>query len=270
MKDEAIPPERILEAIEACRPQGDDMSDPMLGPLAEQLAGRPEWEEILRRSRRLDTVLVDVFRDVPVPDELEQRILERLASAVSVAGCPPEPATAVVVRRRRPARRWWWLLAGSAVAACVLVVVFVRMQSPGDYGKAEVLDVAMAFFDEGATQSDPLAPERRPAVLADYPISRDVLQPPGTRWRAIRGFLDRRGVAYDMKGWGGRRATLVVVHYRRAIAGLPSKPPPRPLRTTGGQSAVAWQTDGLLYVLVVDGRQHVYRRFLNLPRGPLT
>ena len=222
-----------------------------------------------------ERTLEDAFQDVPVPEGLEQRILERLASAapiaaVSIAECSPEPTTAVAVRRRRPARRWWWLLAGSAVAACVLVAVFVRMQSPSDYGKSEVLDVGMAFFDEGATQSDPLAPEQRPAVLADYPISRDVLQPPGTRWREISGFLDRRGVAYDMKGWGGRRATLVVVHYRRAIAGLPSKPPPRPLRTTGGRSAAAWQADGLLYVLVVDGRQHVYGRFLNLPRGPLT
>ncbi|MCS7306552.1 MAG: hypothetical protein NZ602_15780 [Thermoguttaceae bacterium] len=70
--------QRIYEAIEACRPGSQDLSDPGLAfldrALAEQpgLAARYEWVQAVDRQVAL------IFTEVPVPEGLETRILETL------------------------------------------------------------------------------------------------------------------------------------------------------------------------------------------------
>ena len=88
MEDEPIQDVHILEAIEACRPGSNDLSDPGLAFLATELAARAELDDAYERLQRLDAMLAVAFKDVPVPEGLGQRILARLAAAR-----PPQDAS---------------------------------------------------------------------------------------------------------------------------------------------------------------------------------
>ena len=80
--------------------------------------------------------------------------------------------------------------------------------------------------------------------------------------------MDGAAVAYDLPSRGGK-ATLYVAN--RTVAGLPPFPPQRePALSTGGNFAAAWQSDGLLYVLVVKGDAQTYPEYLDRSPGPLT
>ena len=81
MKNRPIPDERILEAIEACRPGSDDVADPALAYLAAAMAADPELENLYARLQQVDGMLTADFRRVPVPEGLDHRLLERLAAA---------------------------------------------------------------------------------------------------------------------------------------------------------------------------------------------
>ena len=285
MDNPPIQDPNILEAMEACRPGSDDRLDPALAFLAAKMEGDPELRELYTRLQRVDSALVDAFHDVPVPDGLAERIMQRLAaarrgpvaSAVEAAAgqtATEEPAAAATSRRReRVSRRW--LLAGVGVvstvlAASVLVAVFFPWPEPETYTKSQVWELAIEFSAGEADVVGELVTVAQPP--GDYPFSPDVSQQiPGIRWRRIEGFLGRQGVAYDMLGEGGAAATLYVVKY--SVPDLPSLPPPLgPSLETGGRSAAAWQSGEsreLLYVLVVHGGPRAYRGFLP-PPGPWT
>jgi hypothetical protein len=97
-----------------------------------------------------------------------------------------------------------------------------------------------------------------------YPMSADIVPLQNIRWRYVTNYLGGPAVAYDLPARGGR-ATLYVIP--RNVPGLPSIPP-SPL-STGGMSAAAWQTGGMLYVLVVEGDTGKFSRYFDQP-GPLT
>ena len=158
MKDEPREDERIVEAIEAYRPGRDDPSDPALAPLVERLAADAELARKHQRLQRLDSVLSEAIRDVPVPEGLCQRILDRLDAAAKVPETPGEvavndapdagEAVEVLPDRRAIARRRWLLSATAAtVAASVAVGAFLALQPRGGYTETDVLDVAVQFFD---------------------------------------------------------------------------------------------------------------------------
>lgn len=274
MPNQPIRDPRIWELLEACRPASDDLEDPLLGPLAEQLAANPELADLLERVQRLDASLAEAFRDVPLPDGLEDRITTRLAAARNghkpatedqpAAEAPgAEPVGQATEPRRRFSRRW--LVAGGAVAAVaasvVLAIVGPNRASPVlDHDR--VLKNAKVDFEDWIAHgqaSDPGSPPKR------YPLSRDVggVDVPEVRWRWI-DLLGCRGVAYDLNpGRGTPRATLYVL--RATVPGLGSLPPSKPDSETGGRSVAAWQTDDLLYVLVVEGGTRSYQSFLLQP-----
>jgi hypothetical protein len=80
-------------------------------------------------------------------------------------------------------------------------------------------------------------------------------------------FLGHRGVVYELPGPGGTHAALYVVDCGD-IAGISATPAQQPPSTTAGCCASAWQKDGLLYVLVVEGDASLYRGYLT-PRSPV-
>ncbi len=281
MENRPIRDERILEAIEACRPGSDDVADPALAYLAAELEADAELASLYERLQQVDGLLAAKFRDVPVPEGLQQRLLDRLAAARAerLAEADFEKATKTLAedrlevsppRQRRISRRVSrrWLAAGLALtsAAVVLVAVTLRVlfQGTEPYTRDQVLQIAQRFFTEESPQPGFLLADPNHPPPGDYPISTDVLQPRGVQWRPISGLLDRDGAAYDMPGG---RATLYVV--RLTVADLPSQPPLKPGRTTGGYCTSAWQVGDLLYVLVVQGDGNSYRRRL-APLRPMT
>ncbi len=259
---------RILEAIEACRPGSDDLSDPDLAFLATELAAKAELDSAFERSQQVDGLLTEVFQNQPVPEGLEQRILARLEAAraeedASDELAPDEPATPrPATGHRRVSRRTWLSVGGAtAVAASLLVATLLHWQAPNEYTGQDVLELAIDLFntpssDSWQTSSPPSA----------YPLSPKVVAT-DIRWRKVPSFLGHRAVAYDLSTPGGTQATLFVV--KCPVDGLSTAPPLRPALMTGGRSTSAWQSGSLVYVLVVRGEARGYRRLLNIPRGPV-
>jgi len=269
MKDQPIRDERILEAIEACRGGSDDVADEELAFLAAELEADAELADLYDRVQRTDEVLAAAFREVPVPEGLQQRLLDRLAAtrAADTLAADSRKATAALAenrpavaaaRPRRFSRRW--LVAGGVLtttAAAVLVAVVVWMLNPGPrpYTKQMVLEDAQRFFLDESRTLGPIRSYPDEPPPADYRIRPEQLGEL-LRWRPIAGFLDCDGVAYDAPDG---RATIYVV--QRKIEHLPVQPPAGADPTTGGVSASVWQQGDLLCVLVVDGDSDAYRRF---------
>lgn len=277
--NEPVPDPRIVEAMEACRPGSKDVLDPGLAFLAEQLRAHPEWERQYRRLQRVDQALADAFRDVAVPQGLADRILARLARE-RAPDAPPEgslpkadrgsESAAVAARWGQRVSRRWLLggIASVAAAASLLVAVSMYLRQPPPIPGEQLGPLAIEFFlaDDGhgggvlVNEIAPPAAYRFSAALSWFPET--------TSWRWVEGLLDAKAVAYDLVCPTGERATLYVL--RRASAGLPTTPSPTPAFSTHGCSTTAWQADGLLYLLVVEGGTPSYRKCLASAPGSLT
>ena len=264
---------RLAEAIEACRPGSDDLSDPGLAFLAGHLAADPALREAFERLKRLDASLAEAFQDVPVPEGLAGQIAARLAATLgrqstSVgeqhlgATAAPEPIAEVPKPRRRVSRRWLLAGAGSlaAVAASAAVALLVLWPEGEALTPAQVCQTAEDYFEGDWDQQGQFAAQVQPPDAYPAGADFDVRRFPQMRWRPVRDFLGHRGAAYDLTPPGARRATLYVV--KCTVPGLPTVPPLRPTRATGNRSVGAWQTGGLLHVLVVEGGRQTYRDFL--------
>jgi len=288
MQDKPIRDERIIEAIEACRPGSDDVSDPALAFLAAELAAHPELDELYERCQQLDARLAAAFGDVPVPQGLAQRILAGMEAARARTAAAPEdlpaaeapdeaspdeqpaaePAPATPRRQRRGSRRWFAGVVVAAGVAASIVVGVMNFQPPNEMTRGDALASAIDFFDreERAEPGPVLTADNEPQ---GYPFSREVNRFPQTHVRRISGFLGCDGVAYDMTNNRlGVEATLYVVKCEGIqVADLRSGPPSfRDTVSTSGCRSAAWQSDGLLYVLVVGGStKGAYDSFLPIP-----
>ncbi len=235
--------ERVIEALEACRAGDGDPSDLDLAD--------PALVELRRRIQGTDDVIAAVMQDVPIPDGLAARLLERLETS------RPRP--------RRVSRRWA-VVGGSllTVAAGLLIAAWIGISSATPYDESIVLAEAIELFNSEQAAKGFLLSENQPP--ASYPFSRDVLRIPGISWRKINDFLGREGIAYDLRGQGGSLATLYVVNRKLScLSGVPAR---NARRNTGGVLTSAWQDGDLLYVLVVRGGPRSYRSFL-APLGPV-
>jgi hypothetical protein len=272
MENEPIRDPRIVEAMEACRPGRDDLADPDLAFLAAHLAESPELYEAHERLQRIDLSLAKAFQEVPVPEGLADRILQRLTPANEVATPPPDadpPVATVAPPQTHGSRRRWLLGAaglGLTLAASLLVAVMVSNQR-AEYRDDHVLEMAVRLFETESFSpaEEHLAAETPPPK--EFPISPLVLQHAQLRWRSVPQFLGRSGVAYDLTVPGEARATLYVV--RQTVTGVPTSPGTQPALTTHNCSVSAWQSGSLLYVLVVDGGARAYRGYLDIPQGPV-
>jgi len=273
---EPIRDPRVLEAIEACRPGSDDMEDPALALAAAEMAASPELRDLFERLQQVDGTIGSAFQNVPVPEGLADRITTRLASVRNGHGAPgsdlegaetpaPEPIREASTPRRRISRRWVLLGSGGAIVAASLAVAFlVREARPVALGEADVLDEANSHFDGDGGLEGRLVMER--PSPPDFPAGPEfgVSKFRKLRWRSIGDFLGCKGVAYDITPPGTARATLYVVKCTEVLK-LSPRPAYTPMSTTRNRSVGMWQTGDLLYVLVVEGGQREYQRFLPHP-----
>jgi len=223
----------------------------------------------------VDEKLAVALFDVPVPPGLAERLLAGLAAEpnrpveeLPVAKDPLAVSRSSSFVPRFSGRRWF--LAGSglaAVAAGLLIAVWLGLDRGEGLSEQFVLDEAIRSLDAGVGQPGRLLAEQ--PGPGDYPFSLAVVQVRGAKWRPLRGdsFLGRRGVVYDLPGPAGTSAALYVVGSGTS-AGFADAPALHPF-TTAGCCASAWQQNGLLYVLVVQGDPATYRAFLNRPHGPV-
>jgi len=223
------------------------------------------------RVQKVDSVVAGAIQDVPIPAGLSGRLLAALAVEAAVRMPVTTAGESVAVSRattaelpRRGVRPWLFSAAG-ALAAMLLVGLALVQRAQVEYSPASVVEVAIDFFTSDAHEQGQLLSVASPPW--GFPASRYVQLSAETRWRKVGAFLDAGGVAYEMTGPGGLRATLYVV--RRTIPGLADQPPTRPVYGTARCCSAAWQEGQLLYVLVVAGEGRDYQRLLNVSQGPL-
>ncbi len=213
--------------------------------------------QIRAMKDNFDEKLTAALHDVPVPEGLADRLLERLKTKNSGRSTRTVP-----VRR---SSRFVPTLSLAATAAVLLIAVWLGMPRGEGISESFVLDEAIRSFDVGVDEPGPLLAEK-PAP-AGYPFSTAVLQLRGTRWRPLEAFLGRRGVVYDLPGPAGTTASLYVVD-AEGLDGFGTAPALHPY-TTAGCCASSWQEGGMLYVLVVQGDPATFRAYPNIPHGPV-
>jgi hypothetical protein len=215
-------------------------------------------------DQSMDEKLAATLHDVAVPDGLDVRLIECLATAENEQRTTKNEEVAVP-RSSFLIPSWAWAGGGLlATAGALLLAVWLGMYTHENLTEQYVLDEAIRSFDVGADQSGQLLVERVPS---GHPFSPAVLQVRGTKWRPLEGFLGRSGVVYHMPGAAGSHAALYVIA-AEPVEGVGGAPALRPF-TTAGCCASAWREGRLLYVLVVQGDPSTYHAYLNLSRGPV-
>ena len=269
----------LLEAMESCRACDGDLKETQFAELAAALGEDGELRARFERLQRADAAIKAAFADVPLPADLAERVLRRLSETAIQSADPikvtlepgPEPPALLPLATVAPqpnfiSRRL--MIAGfAAVAASAAVAVAIWLDhhrapalTPG-----QVIETAMDFF--ARDNASPGEQVSRVAPPSDLPISPDIARFTDVRWRRVESFAEGEAVAYDLPSRSGK-ATLYVS--KCTVAGLPPYPPPQPTLSTGGNSAAAWQSGGLLYVLVVQGDAQNYADYLDRSQGPLT
>jgi hypothetical protein len=273
--------QELREAIEACRPNGDDLRLPEMSALAEALAHDPRWQAVFARTQRCDAAIGQAFGDVPIPAGLCERLLASVAQPVpaeptEVAAVSKVP-TVVLTDRPGPAsarrslfRSWRIRAIALATVAAALTLFLVFRGTPGrlpelnDDFSREVIG-----WTEQVQQGD-----WSEKLAAAHPLDPAIRAVP-RRWTQLATGYDRRTLVYDLTPPGRDFAFAFCIPVRGRPCVLPSLPPAMPFSTTGGVAMGAWQAQDMVYVLAVQGGQNRYQTFMNsgiligLGRGPV-
>jgi hypothetical protein len=260
------------DEIEVCRPGSRDIDEPEMSQLSDALAHDPAVRRNYEFVQQLDARVAEAFGSVPIPAGLAARLLtavgraQEAATSINRLAEPVAGLPLALGRRRWMSRR---RLVVALAASIVLGAGLWRLTSPANPAGGEVTSEATRWCGQLADVWQPLA--EAPADLALPP---SIVGTTGG-WQAVPKGIARHGVAYRLtQGAGGAgarggeaRAVLFVLWGKRG--GLPPSAPHDPQSSTGGVSIGAWQSQGLVYVLVVEGDQRAYRRFLRPGRQPL-
>lgn len=255
----------LLAAIDACRPDSDDMRLP---EVAAAVAGHPPQsvDRVRGYIERRDRAIAAATQQMPVPEGLAERILANLAHQTPAA-CPadvrqpadragrPRPTIATRPWRRR---NFKIVLGGAAVAAVVGLAAFALRPNREPIDAAAVEQFARDVYTADHADAELLTT----AAPQQFPIDARLARAHIRGWREMgRGFLDLPAIAYTLTNNRGIGATLYVVDpASRSLASIAMTP--RPLVSTGGLTIGVWQNGGQLYVLVVPGGTREFRSYL--------
>jgi hypothetical protein len=274
--------QQLHQLIDLCRPGSDDLHDPDLADLAQAVHGDDAARTRYESVQKLDAAIQSAFHDVPVPADLEQRLLASGGASVlnTAAAGRTEPgddasgpvdvvksgaALPVPARASRtgPSRRhvFRWAAIGGSVAAAVLVagavwaIVGLWPQPPQSLDA--LVQTALKWTDESRLHS--WEQDLSQAPLQAYPLEAALRAQP-LRWQrlVVEG---ETIVAYDLSPPGQPMAAQFTLRTTRTHS-VPSAMPSTPLSNTGGFCVGACQRNGVLYVLVIEGDASRYRQFV--------
>ncbi len=274
----------FIAALDVCRQAADPSTQPELADVAARLkadpAARALFQKLLKFDSALKTALREAAPPAAAPPGLAARLLDRLAALEPTADAPPTPQVDLPSPLPLSAPSSWvrvHVRSLSALAAVLLVAVsfalYVALR-PLPLTD-EDLRAAPDWFASVDQDSDwRVWPQS--AAPTDLPFpEQDLRYLPG-RWTSAAPSIGRRAVVYDLDlGRGGPRAQLFAIPQSEPLADAPSTPPVRPQSMTawsiaGGMTVAYWQREDVLYVLVVQGDERDYRRYLDpTDRGSL-
>ena len=242
--------EQLREMIDACRPGHNDVDDENLKPLADELCNDAELVSVFKRAQHADDLIGHAMRDVHVPVDAAERLLNKLET-------------------HRPAHRWRHRLAVSATAAIAIAASLLIAQTyfrrPEQVDFTSAADIADAVevwnnqLNAEAWQPGSTAP------LTVLPHDQSVPLPVA-RWQWA---AKNRIACYEL--WGGN-AYKVRLFVMRPKAGVPlGSAPPESIYPSRHWSTGAWQSRGCVYVLAVSMKDEpavdVYRKIERYARA---
>ena len=258
-----------------------------------------QLRERLQRIEALDAAVKRTYADVPVPAGLSSRLLAALAADATVAAAVSDAAqtTAVVSSNSELAspatverasgvepsprsvwsRRQWLTTTGAAAGATAAGLAFALWlydRGQRDLTLDDVLRQALVFHQARDARLKPPQPTWQFPAPQEFPLSTLVsVAPAATRWTALDGrLLGRPGVAYELASPRSPSATLYVLQFGKLgepdIESLPAAPAQSP-HTTGGFALAAWREEDRICILVVEGDEREYRRYLRHVSGDL-
>ena len=246
----------ICELLENCRPGSGDLAEPEMAEAARALAEDPQLRAIFERMQRQDRLLAEAFQQVDVPDDLEQRLLDKLAGlqpASPTMGSSLRPdrsitspftstSTADSTSRKRRSRRNW-LVASLAIAGSFLLLLGWFSQRP----VSPTIDLlATLTLQWTETLQDSPAESWQAFRESEFPQLRWRPQ----RWRKLPTQLDAEVVVFDFGSTRDQNLVLYQIKTRHTLA-LPSIPY-QSLSITGAWQSGAWQEGGHIYVAVTS------------------
>ena len=249
----------LREQIDAVRPDSDDLSLPGLAALAQAADTDRAVADELDRSQRFDRTVASALHDVPVPQDLLDRLLAKAAAAAPVPAVAAEPAS-LSQPHFRVTRRAVLALVSLAAAALLAAGIGMYWPRPGrDVSQAELSEAALAWYDQIPVAEGWTAVADQARFRAQIPAS--VVRTP-SRWRQLQT-EHGPAVVYDLAAPGRPRALLFAVRTPDEFAVAPV--PFSVVTATRGKAIGAWQSGNMLYVLVIDrDRQrledHIRRR----------
>src|SRR5688572_17772158 len=73
----------LIAGLDLCRPGNDDLRQPELDDVAEQVASDPRAQAIRVRIERIDTAVRTAMHDVTLPARFETQLLSRLRDGMA-------------------------------------------------------------------------------------------------------------------------------------------------------------------------------------------
>src|SRR5688572_12247030 len=119
----------LQKLIDNCRGEAD-LHLPEVQPLAAKIASDPVVQNSWEKSQQIDAEIRQAIHDVPVPSDLEERLLAGLNFSATALAAPQSDSEAIVVaptvatKRSKHWKAWSGAMAGIAAAILVCVLIW--------------------------------------------------------------------------------------------------------------------------------------------------
>lgn len=268
---------KIYDVLEGCRPGQLESDCSEFRAVREELLEDEVLQLQFEKSQAFDQCLTEEFLDVPVADDVRDRLQEAIDEAVGrpeldidacceSLGPASDQAVQLAGDEEKPSGRLGRTIGWLVVVASLLTAVVIWQQFRNDEpvspeslaGQAENW-TKQVWSDQHEWNYD------LQQLPSNYPVADDVL-PPVQRWSSLETEIDRRAVVYDLSSKKTGRLLLFVFRTRQSYQ-LPQFAL-KELMGSGRNAVAAWQKDDLLYVMVGrrDGQPRL-REFIK--RRPL-
>lgn len=256
---------RLLEMIDACRPGSDDLSQPELSELADELSRNPQLQNVFDQSQELDLSIRSSFQAVAPPHGLVDRLLESLEKNSPDAEdleAHPDFDQPLVELSPRKSRRTWTMLVGSASLTAIVAALVIWLQAPSTEWTLSESAIAARVDVWNKSLEDDHWQGVADSTPAGFPTWRHLKLGRHDRWQWLA--IDQV-VCYDLANGEGT-ARLFVMKPAAKMA-LPATPSPG-YPSAAGWHVGAWQANGRVYFLAVRteaNSKRLYERIIAPP-----
>ena len=240
---------KFTDAIEACRPNHDDLELPELQAAAHAMQADSRLREFRDQIKAVDVQITDAMKSVDAPDGLEDRILAKLQNEPLVSSESGDASRDVTLASpSKSLRRSRWAI---YVTACMFIagsvaLVMVMQSWPDPLNENALSELAASDIDQ-------LSQDAWVVVPKSVPKSSKLRSNMGSRYQKLADVH-----AFQLSG----EKRFLLVRKAKVASSVPRRPPTRPVSRTNGWLFGSWQEEGYVYTLAVQGTVHDYQALI--------